>query len=349
MSRDLSIDNDILLRCLSREMVERPPIWIMRQAGRILPEYRALRSNFPNFKAFIKKPKAVCEATIQPIDALGVDAAILFSDILVIPEAMGLDYDLVEKKGPVFRKTITNPSDVENLVAGMEAASKIDYVYAAIEETLDGLKGRVPLIGFSGAPWTLFAYMVEGQGSKTFSQAKKFLYQYPEASKKALDMIAETVIAYLKLKIKHGVHVVQLFDSWTGVLNQELYEQFCLPYIQKIRSAISEVPLIYFPKDGWYAYEMIQKLGFDVIGLDWSVPMTKARNIFGSNQILQGNMDPCALYAEKGTIERMTLNTIDAMGRNHIFNLGHGVYPDIDRYHVKYMVDVIKAYRYPSA
>jgi len=340
------MQNDILLRCLRKETIERPPIWIMRQAGRILPEYRALRSNFPNFKAFIKTPKAVREATIQPLDRLGVDACILFSDILVIPEAMGCDYDLVEKVGPVFRNTISSQSDVDKLLSGNEAAVKIDYVYEAIKETLIGIDDRVPLIGFAGAPWTLFAYMVEGKGSKTFSEARKFLYQQPTLAKQALQKITDTTIAYLNLKIESGVHAVQLFDSWLGVLDESLFNEFCLPMLQQIRNEVTDVPLIYFPKNGPFAMDSVKEIGFDAIGLDWTVKPKEAREKFGNQQTLQGNLDPCALYADPEEIATQANKVMDAFGRNHIFNLGHGVYPDMDKDHVKHLVDTIKAYRY---
>jgi len=342
----MSMQNDILLKCLRKETIERPPIWIMRQAGRILPEYRELRSNFPNFKAFIKTPKAVREATIQPLDRLDVDACILFSDILVIPEAMGCDYDLVEKVGPVFRNTISNEDDVTKLLQGAQAADKINYVYEAISETLEGIEDRVPLIGFSGAPWTLFAYMVEGKGSKTFSEARKFLYQKPDLAKLALDKITDTTIAYLKRKIASGVHAVQLFDSWLGVLDIDLFNEFCKPLLERIRREVTEAPLIYFPKDGWFAMDSINDIGFDAIGIDWSVAPSYARSVFGPDQILQGNLDPCALYGSPLSIANKANATMDAFGRNHIFNLGHGVYPDMDKDHVKHLVDTIKCYRY---
>jgi len=340
------MENDILLRCLKKESIERPPIWIMRQAGRILPEYRALRSNFPNFKAFIKTPKAVREATIQPLDRLGVDACILFSDILVIPEAMGCDYDLVEKVGPVFRNTISNSEDVDKLLSGSDAAIKIDYVYEAIRETLIGIDNRVPLIGFAGAPWTLLAYMIEGKGSKTFSEARKMLYQQPDLAKKALQKITDTTIAYLNLKIEAGVHAVQLFDSWLSVLDESLFNEFCRPMLEQIRAEVTEVPLIYFPKNGPFAMNAVKEIGFDAIGLDWSVDPASARAHFGNDQTLQGNLDPCALYATPENISIQANKVMDGFGRNHIFNLGHGVYPDMDKDHVKHLVDTIKAYRY---
>jgi len=204
----------------------------------------------------------------------------------------------------------------------------------------------VPLIGFSGAPWTLFAYMVEGKGSKTFSEARKFLYQKPELAKIALQKITNTTIAYLNSKVAAGVHAVQLFDSWLGVLDQDLFEEFCKPLLVQIRKEVTSVPLIYFPKDGWFAMNSIKEVGFDAIGIDWSVNPGYARKVFGSDQVLQGNLDPCALYGSPSSITERATATMNAFGRNHIFNLGHGVYPDMDKDHVKHLVDTIKAYRY---
>lgn len=343
------MQNDLLLKCLAHEKVERPPVWIMRQAGRILPEYRQLRSQFPNFKTFIKTPNAVKEATLQPLNILDVDSCILFSDILVIPEAMGCDYDLVEKKGPVFRNTISDRKSIEELCFGNEAALKIDYVYEAIETTLESINNRVPLIGFSGAPWTLLAYMIEGQGSKTFSKARRFLRESPELAHMALDKITDTVIAYLNLKIATGVHVVQLFDSWIGVLNTDLFNDFCKPYLSRIKETVIKAPLIYFPKDGWFALESIKEIGFDVIGLDWTIPPSYARAIFGNDQILQGNLDPSVLYSTKENIRKETIQVIEEFGFPHIFNLGHGVYPDMNKDQVAHLVQVIKSYRYPKS
>ena len=211
------IENDLLLRTIRKEKIERPPIWLMRQAGRILPEYRAIRQSLSGFIELVTTPHLAAEVTIQPVDILGVDAAIIFSDILVIPECMGLPYELIEKKGPYFPQTIKSASDIDKLIEGPLAAEKLTYVYDALQITKKALNNRVPLIGFAGAPWTLFSYMLEGQGSKTFSKAKAFLYKEPVLAHKLLSKITTTIIAYLKLKIKAGADVVQIFDSWAGI------------------------------------------------------------------------------------------------------------------------------------
>ena len=244
----MKIENDLLLRTLAGEKVERPPVWLMRQAGRILPQYRALRSKLSGFIELVSTPELAAEVTIQPVDELGVDAAIIFSDILVIPEAMGLDYEMVEKKGPWFPNTIESLADVERLVEGKSAAERLEYVFNALELTKKELGGRVPLIGFSGAPWTLFAYMIEGSGSKTFSKAKRMLYRNPGLSHQLLEKITNTIIAYLKLKVEHGANVIQIFDSWAGILGPEQYNTFSLPYIEKICNAIQNAPTIVFCK-----------------------------------------------------------------------------------------------------
>nr|HPK10920.1 uroporphyrinogen decarboxylase family protein [Saprospiraceae bacterium] len=213
----MQVKNDLLLRTVKGEKVERPPVWLMRQAGRILPQYRAVRNSLNGFIALVKNPELVAEVTIQPVDELGVDAAILFSDILVIPEAMGLPYELVEKKGPYFPKVIQSKSDIEALTT--EVNPQLDYVFGGIDKTLEKLEGRVPLIGFSGAPFTLFCYMIEGSGSKTFSKAKRFLYQEPELSHQLLQKITTAIIQYTNEKVNRGVHLIQIFDSWAGVLD----------------------------------------------------------------------------------------------------------------------------------
>lgn len=340
------IKNDLLLRVLAKEKVDRPPIWLMRQAGRILPQYRAIRGSLSGFIELVQTPELAAEVTIQPIDELGVDAAIIFSDILVIPEAMGLPYELIEKKGPFFPKTIQSESDVMALIDGVDAASHLNYVYEALGKTKQGLDGRVPLIGFSGAPWTLFSYMLEGQGSKTFSKAKKFLYQEEKAAHLLLQKLTNTVIAYLKLKIEAGADVVQLFDSWAGVLNQDIYERFCLPYLKQIIESINTAPVILFCRGAWYSLEELSELGADALGLDWNMPIPYARGIVGDDTVLQGNMDPCMLYAAPESIEAKAHDIIEEMGEHHIMNLGHGVYPDTPLDNVKHFVNTVKAYRY---
>ncbi len=341
------IKNDLLLRTLKGEKVDRPPIWLMRQAGRILPQYRAIRSSLSGFIELVQTPDLVAEVTVQPVDELDVDAAIIFSDILVIPECMGLDYELIEKKGPFFPETIKSEKDIDALEEGSIAAQKLEYVYEGISKTVKALDNRVPLIGFAGAPFTLLCYMIEGSGSKTFSKAKKFLYQEPEAAHKLLDKLTETIIAYLHLKIDHGVDAVQVFDSWAGVLDKDTYATFCIPYLKRINDAvIKRVPTILFSKGAWFSLDMLHEVGSSALGVDWNMPIEYVRSITGSDKILQGNMDPCVLYGSHASIQAKTREIIGKMGRNHIMNLGHGVYPDTPLDGVKTMVNTAKEFRY---
>ncbi len=344
----MNLKNDLFLRALNGQPVERPPVWLMRQAGRILPQYRALRGSLSGFKELVTRPELAAEATLQPIDELGVDAAILFSDILVIPEAMGLDYEMVEQRGPFFPKKIRTLADVEALASGEVAAERLEYVYSALQLTKAELNGRVPLIGFSGAPWTLLAYMVEGGGSKTFSTAKKFLYTQPDAAHKLLSKITDTVIAYLRRKVAAGADAVQLFDSWAGVLSPALYRDFSLPYLSRICESLTDVPVIIFAKDGWFALAEIAYLKCRAVGLDWTIDPTLGRVWAGQHKVLQGNLDPCVLYADHATIRNKTLEMIKAFGKRHIANLGHGVYPDTPLDGVKCFVETVKEYRYKA-
>ncbi len=340
----MKLKNDLLIRAAMGEKVERPPVWLMRQAGRILPQYRTLRSKLSGFKELVETPHLAAEVTIQPIDELDVDAAIIFSDILVIPEAMGLTYEMVEKKGPLFPKTIKNQQDIDGLSVGVPAAEALHYVYDAIEITVKELGGRVPLIGFAGAPWTIFAYMIEGSGSKTFSKAKRFLYKHPELSHRLLKKITDTTTVYLKRKIKSGVNLVQLFDSWAGILTPTQYQLFALPYLGQIATAIQEVPLTVFAKGAWFALSDLDAIDCRVIGLDWNTSPLYARRLV--SKVLQGNLDPCQLYGEKAAIKKATLNMLSTFDRQHIANLGHGVYPDTPLDHVKCFVDTVKEFRY---
>ncbi len=334
--------NDLILRAAKGEYVERVPIWLMRQAGRILPEYKATRSRAKNFIEFVKNPELAAEVTIQPVDILGVDAAIIFSDILVIPEAMGLPYQMIEAKGPNFEKTIKNQKDITDL--RIADAGDLDYVIQAIKLAKQGLTNRVPLIGFAGAPWTLMAYMVEGSGSKTFSQAKKFLYQEPELAHQLLEKITQSTINYLKAQVAAGADMIQIFDSWAGVLGQDKYSEFSLTYISKICDAIEPLaPVTVFAKDAHFALADMTKLNCNTIGLDWTINPQDARIIIGNNKTLQGNADPCLLYADEKTIEQEAKKMVNAFGKQrYIANLGHGLYPDIDKHKAKFFVDCIK-------
>ena len=332
----------LFLRAAAGAATERPPVWLMRQAGRILPQYRALRSRFPDFKAFVKTPEASAEATIQPVDELGVDAAIIFSDILVVPEAMGLDYEMIEAKGPRFPKVIENQGDVADLISGEEAAAHLTYVYEALKMTKRELADRVPLIGFAGAPWTIFAYMIEGSGSKTFSKARRMLYVEPELSHALLQKITNTTIAYLRQQVLAGADLVQLFDSWAGELPPAHYRAFAVPYLRQICEAVPDVPKTVFAKGAWFALEDLAELPCQVIGLDWNITPEYARQATGGQKVLQGNLDPCTLYADAATIKKETRIMLNAFGGHHIVNLGHGVYPDTPLDGVRVFVETVK-------
>ena len=341
------LKNDLLIKAAKGLEVSRPPIWLMRQAGRVLPEYRATRSKAKNFLDFVKNPELACEVSIQPVDILGVDAAIIFSDILVIPEAMGLPYQMIEAKGPWFENTIKTKFDIDALK--IANANDLNYVIKAIELTKKELNNRVPLIGFAGAPFTIFAYMIEGSGSKTFSKAKQFLYTQPELAHQLLDKITQSTIHYLKAQVEAGADLIQIFDSWAGVLTEQMFYEFSLNYISKICNAISSlVPVTIFAKDAHYAIEEISKTSCSVIGLDWTINPTIARQQ-GINKTLQGNVDPCLLYADEKKIISETQVMLNAFGKQkYICNLGHGLYPDIDKEKVKFFVDFVKNYNYNS-
>lgn len=339
------LKNDLLIKAAKGIEVSRPPIWLMRQAGRVLPEYRATRSKAKNFLDFVKNPELACEVSIQPVDILGVDAAIIFSDILVIPEAMGLPYQMIESKGPWFENTIKTKFDVDALK--IADANDLNYVIKAIELTKKELNNRVPLIGFAGAPFTIFAYMIEGSGSKTFSKAKQFLYTQPELAHQLLDKITQSTIHYLKAQVEAGADLIQIFDSWAGVLTEQMFYEFSLNYISKICNAISSlVPVTIFAKDAHYAIEEISKTSCSVIGLDWTINPTIARQQ-AQHKTLQGNVDPCLLYADEKKIISETQIMLNAFGKQkYICNLGHGLYPDIDKEKVKFFVDFVKNYNY---
>lgn len=339
------LKNDLLIKAAKGLEVSRPPIWLMRQAGRVLPEYRATRSKAKNFLEFVKNPELACEVSIQPVDILGVDAAIIFSDILVIPEAMGLPYQMIEAKGPWFENTIKTKFDVDALK--IADANDLNYVIKAIELTKKELNNRVPLIGFAGAPFTIFAYMIEGSGSKTFSKAKQFLYRQPELAHQLLDKITQSTIHYLKAQVEAGADLIQIFDSWAGVLTEQMFYEFSLNYISKICNAISSlVPVTIFAKDAHYSIEEISKTTCSVIGLDWTINPTIARQQ-AKHKTLQGNVDPCLLYADEKKIISETQIMLNAFGKQkYICNLGHGLYPDIDKEKVKFFVDFVKNYNY---
>lgn len=312
----------------------------MRQAGRILPEYRRVRESAGDFKTLVKTPELAAEVTIQPVDILGVDAAIIFSDILVIPEAMGLNYEMEEKRGPVFPKRISSAADLKQLRVAQ--ADELGYVTEAIRITKRALNGKVPLIGFAGAPWTIFSYMIEGSGSKTFSAAKKMLYTQPDVAHQLLDMITQSTINYLKAQIKAGADIIQIFDSWAGILSPEQYHTFSLPYISRICDAIDEAPKIVFAKGAYFARAELNTINCDVVGLDWNMDIAESRKLM-PDKTLQGNLDPCALYGSLDDVRRETKKMLKAFGNApHIANLGHGLYPDTEVDKVKCFIETVK-------
>ena len=338
----MNLENDLLIRAALGERTKRPPVWVMRQAGRILAEYRATRSQAGSFIGLVKNPSLAAEVTVQPVDILGVDAAIIFSDILVVPEAMGLPYQMDEGKGPSFPKTIQRLEDLEMLDIS-DIPTRLEYVTQAIEETLYRLQNRVPLIGFAGAPWTIFCYMIEGKGSKEFSLARKMLVQEPALSTSLLTMITNATIQYMHAQIKAGIHLFQLFDSWAGVLNADLYQRMIQPHVANILAACpNHIPTTYFAKGGFFASESIQALPCNVVGLDWTVKPEDAKLKF-PNKTLQGNLDPAMLYGSAESIEKATVEMLQKFeGQPHIANLGHGVYPDIDPKKLKIFIETIQ-------
>jgi uroporphyrinogen decarboxylase len=341
MNEQGAVQNDLLIRAANGEKTERSPVWVMRQAGRILPEYRAVRSSISGFKELVETPDLAAEVTVQPVDILGTDAAIIFSDILVIPEAMGLPYEMKEGVGPRFPRVIKSESDIDemNVAQGQE----LKYVYDAIAETRKRLAGRVPVIGFAGAPFTIFCYMIEGKGSKTFSEARKWLHANPKASHKLLEKITQSTINYLKLQVEAGVSIYQVFDSWAGVLSKELYQEFCMPYLNRIAQEVNSVPRIVFAKGAYFAMDDLMASNYNVVGLDWGADIEAARSL-SSSKILQGNLDPTILYGEEDYIVQKTKEMLSSFsGGGHIANLGHGVYPDTDWKKVKLFIDTIKS------
>ncbi|WP_186756088.1 uroporphyrinogen decarboxylase [Echinicola salinicaeni] len=340
----MQFKNDLLLRAARGEQVERTPVWLMRQAGRILPEYREVRSSVSGFIELAQTPDLAAEVTIQPVDLLGVDAAIIFSDILVIPEAMGLPYEMIEKRGPKFPDTVSSAADLKKLRIA-DGVDDLSYVIEAIKITKKALNGRVPLIGFAGAPWTIFAYMVEGSGSKTFSKSRAMLYQDPDLAETLLDMITKSTINYLKAQIAAGADIVQVFDSWAGILPPDHYQKYSLKYISAICDAITEVPVTVFAKGAFFAREEMAKLNCETIGLDWNMGIEESRRLIGPGKTLQGNLDPAALYGSADEVEAATKRMLDQFGTGrHIANLGHGVYPDIDPEKVKVFINTVKEY-----
>ena len=345
------LKNDRFLRALMRQPVDRTPIWIMRQAGRYLPEYRATRSQAGDFMSLCKNTELACEVTMQPLERFDLDAAILFSDILTIPDAMGLGLYFAEGEGPKFRKPVRTEKDIEQLEV-INTASDLTYVTDAVSTIRRELNGRVPLIGFSGSPWTLATYMIEGQSSRDFARAKTMLYTQPELLHQLLDKLALSVIDYLNAQIASGAQAVQIFDTWGGVLSHAAYQVFSLAYMQKIVAGLNtqsegrKVPVILFTKGGGQWLSAMADTGCDCLGLDWSTNIGVARQAVGDRVALQGNMDPSVLRGSDSSIEAEAKTILASFGDNtgHVFNLGHGITPDINPDKVKVLVDAVQKF-----
>ncbi|MEX0617474.1 MAG: uroporphyrinogen decarboxylase [Pseudohongiellaceae bacterium] len=342
-----SLKNDRLLRTLAGQTVDATPVWMMRQAGRYLPEYRDVRAQAGDFMTLCKTPRLACEVTLQPLRRYPFDAAILFSDILTIPDAMGQGLYFVEGEGPRFRKTVRSESDVEQLI-DLDVRRDLGYVMDAVSLIRKELNGSVPLIGFSGSPWTLATYMVEGGSSRDFRQAKQFLYDQPAVMHQLLDRLVRAVLAYLNAQIEAGAQVVQIFDTWGGALSTAAYREFSLAYMKRVVDGLHRehegrrVPVILFTKNGGLWLEEIAAAGCDCIGLDWTVDIGSARRRVGS-KALQGNMDPAILYASKEAIRREVGNILARYGpgSGHVFNLGHGITPEVNPERVAVFVEAV--------
>lgn len=339
--------NDLFLRACRREHVERTPVWFMRQAGRYLPEYRAVRAK-ADFLTLCKTPELAAEVTIQPVDIIGVDAAIIFSDILVLSEAMGMQLVVEEGKGgPRFPSPIRSREEISRLEVP-DPSAKLKFVLDAIRMARAGLRNRVPLIGFSGSPWTLAAYMVQGKGSKEFRYSKELMFSSSKDMHTLLDKLARSVAAYLNAQIEAGAQALQLFDTWGGILGSDEFEEFSLRYIKQVISLLrpNGAPIIVFCKDCWHALEKIADSGTDVVGLDWKADIGKARDMVGSYVALQGNLDPTMLFASPERIEKGVKSILEKFGKGngHVFNLGHGILPDTPVENVKAFVDAVKKF-----
>lgn len=338
------IKNDLFLRALNGENVERPPVWMMRQAGRYLPEFRALRDKY-DFFTRCRTPELAAEITVQPIRIVKPDAAILFSDILVIPQAMGIEVEMKENIGPWLPNPVRSLADVEKARVP-DIQESLGYVMDAIKLTKEELNGEVPLIGFAGSPWTIFCYAVEGKGSKTFDTAKGFCFSQPEAAHILLQKITDTTIAYLLEKVKTGCDAIQIFDSWGGMLSPVDYQEFSWKYIDQIVEALAPyTKVIVFGKGCWFALNEMAKSKASALGVDWTCSARNARYLSGGNITLQGNFDPARLLSPPGTIKKMVHQMIDEFGKDrYIANLGHGILPHIPVDHARAFIDAVKEY-----
>ena len=339
------------INALLKKEVKRTPIWVMRQAGRYLPEYRSTRKKAGDFLSLCKSSELACEVTLQPLERFDLDAAILFSDILTIPDAMGLGLYFLEGEGPRFLKPLSNLSDIERLTKP-DVGGKLTYVFDAVSTIKKNLKNRVPLIGFSGSPWTLATYMVEGGSSKSFSKVKGLMFQNPHHMDQLLDILADTVIDYLNAQIEAGADSVMIFDTWGGLLNKQCYENFSLRYMAKIVDGLHRnydgktIPVTLFTKGGSAWLEKIAASGCDGIGLDWTIELGEAERRVGQQVALQGNLDPSVLYATPEVIVSEVNKVLNQFKgeTGHVFNLGHGITPDVNPENMKILVDAVHAY-----
>ncbi len=338
------IKNDLFLRALKGETVERPPVWMMRQAGRYLPEFMAIRKKY-DFFTRCRTPELASEITVQPIRRYGMDAAILFSDILVVPQAMNIPFEMKEGLGPWLPNPIRSQKDVDNTFVP-DINDSLGYVMDAIKATKELLDNEIPLIGFAGSPWTVFCYCVQGQGSKTFDKAKEFCFTQPVAAHTLLQKITDTTIAYLKEKIKAGVDAVQIFDSWGGMLSPVDYQEFSWKYINQIIEALKDdAPVIAFGKGCWFALEEMSKSNASALGVDWTISPQVARQLTGNEITLQGNFDPVRLLSSPSDIKKLVTKMINDFGKDkYIVNLGHGILPHIPLDHAKAFIDAVKEY-----
>ena len=339
------IQNDLFLRALKGETVERPPVWMMRQAGRYLPDFMKLKAKY-DFFTRCQTPELATEITVMPIEQIGTDAAILFSDILVVLQAMNIEVEMKAEVGPWIPTPIRSEKELNEVIVP-DAEVALSYVIEAVKMTKQALNGQVPLIGFAGSPWTLLCYAVQGQGSKNFDKAKAFCFSQPELAHRLLQMITNTTIDYLKAKVAAGVDAVQLFDSWGGLLSPEDYNIFSWPYIQQIVTALKDdIPVIVFGKGCWFALHDMAKSGASALGVDWTCSARNARYLSGGQITLQGNFDPSRLLSPIPTIKSEVKKMIDGFGKDrYIVNLGHGILPNIPVDHAQAFVDAVKEYK----
>jgi uroporphyrinogen decarboxylase len=339
------LKNDLFLRALKGEIVERPPVWMMRQAGRYLPEFMEIKKDF-DFFTRCQTPEIASEITVQPIRRFGMDAAILFSDILVIPQAMNIEVLMKPDFGPYLPNPIRTQKDVDAVLVP-NVHTELDYVMKAIKATKEKLNDEIPLIGFAGSPWTILCYCVQGQGSKNFDKAKEFCFTQPLAAHQLLQKITDTTIAYLKAKVAAGVNAVQIFDSWGGMLSPTDYQEFSWKYIQQIIDALKdETPVIVFGKGCWFALGDMAKSGAAALGVDWTCSARNARYLSGGDVTLQGNFDPARLLSPPADIRRMVTQMINEFGKDkYVANLGHGILPNVPVDNARAFIDAVKEYK----